>query len=74
MTAATTANNDTKDIPEDAPPIPDGATMVTVKILRYNPEEDEDLHWESYRVPALPTDRVLNLLHYIKWYIDGSLT
>ena len=25
-------------------------------------------------MPALPTDRVLNLLHYIKWYIDGSLT
>jgi succinate dehydrogenase / fumarate reductase iron-sulfur subunit len=25
-------------------------------------------------VPALPTDRVLNLLHYVKWYLDGSLT
>ena len=25
-------------------------------------------------VPALPTDRVLNVLHYIKWYLDGTLT
>ncbi|MEV5538850.1 succinate dehydrogenase iron-sulfur subunit [Saccharopolyspora shandongensis] len=78
MTAATTKkNNDhltASDLPADAPPIPDGATMVTVKILRYNPEVDEDLHWESYRIPALPSDRVLNLLHYIKWYVDGTLT
>jgi succinate dehydrogenase / fumarate reductase iron-sulfur subunit len=55
------------------PPVPDGATMVTVHIQRYNPEVDDAPHKESYRVPALPTDRILNLLHYIKWYIDGSL-
>ena len=66
--------NDTADLPSDAPPIPEGATMVTVKIQRYNPEIDEDQHWESYRIPALPTDRVLNLLHYVKWYVDGTLT
>ncbi|KEI46154.1 succinate dehydrogenase iron-sulfur subunit [Saccharopolyspora rectivirgula] len=76
MTAATTNENKDRatDLPADAPPVPEGATMVTVKILRYNPEVDEDMHWESYRVPALPGDRVLNLLHYIKWYIDGTLT
>jgi succinate dehydrogenase / fumarate reductase iron-sulfur subunit len=47
---------------------------ITVKIRRYNPETDAEPHWESYQVSALPTDRVLNLLHYIKWEIDGSLT
>ncbi len=26
------------------------------------------------RRPALSTDRVLNLLHYLKWYIDGTLS
>ena len=25
-------------------------------------------------MPALPADRLLNVLHYIKWYIDGTLT
>ncbi|GAB2758715.1 succinate dehydrogenase iron-sulfur subunit [Salinifilum aidingensis] len=75
MTAATTtANNGTVDLPEDAPPVPEGATIVTVKIERYNPEVDEDMRWDTFRVPALPTDRVLNLLHYIKWYLDGTLT
>jgi len=47
---------------------------VTVKIRRYDPEHDTEPHWQSFTVPALPTDRVLNLLHYIKWELDGSLT
>ncbi|MGS0686199.1 succinate dehydrogenase iron-sulfur subunit [Nakamurella sp. GG22] len=56
------------------PPVPDGAVMLTVHIQRYNPEVDELPHTESYRVPAMPGDRLLNVLHYIKWYIDGTLT
>jgi succinate dehydrogenase / fumarate reductase, iron-sulfur subunit len=59
--------------PSELPPVPDGAVMVTVSIQRYNPETDDEPHMESYRIPALPGDRVLNLLHYIKWYVDGSL-
>jgi succinate dehydrogenase / fumarate reductase iron-sulfur subunit len=47
---------------------------VSLRIRRFNPETDEAPHWETYEVPALPTDRVLNLLHYVKWELDGSLT
>jgi succinate dehydrogenase / fumarate reductase iron-sulfur subunit len=47
---------------------------ITLRIKRFNPETDTEPHWESYDVPALPTDRVLNLLHHVKWEIDGSLT
>ena len=47
---------------------------ITVKIRRFNPEVDSEPHWESFIVSAFPTDRVLNLLHNIKWYQDGSLT
>jgi succinate dehydrogenase / fumarate reductase iron-sulfur subunit len=47
---------------------------IRLKIRRFNPEVDAEPHWERYDVPALPTDRVLNLLHYVKWEIDGSLT
>ncbi|GGM59433.1 succinate dehydrogenase iron-sulfur subunit [Longimycelium tulufanense] len=56
------------------PPVPEGATTITVKIRRFNPETDTEPCWESFDVPALPTDRVLNLLHYVKWYLDGTLT
>ena len=39
------------------------AARSRVKIRRFNPEIDAEPHWETYEVAALPTDRVLNLLH-----------
>jgi succinate dehydrogenase iron-sulfur subunit len=47
---------------------------VTLRIRRYNPELDHEPHWEEYQVAAEPTDRVLDLLHEVKWYQDGTLT
>ncbi|MCA1587909.1 MAG: succinate dehydrogenase iron-sulfur subunit [Chloroflexi bacterium] len=47
---------------------------VTLRIRRYNPEADEAPHWEEYDVEAEATDRVLDLLHQVKWYQDGTLT
>ncbi len=47
---------------------------VELRILRYNPESGEGSHWESYDLEADPTDRVLDLLHQVKWYQDGTLT
>jgi succinate dehydrogenase / fumarate reductase iron-sulfur subunit len=47
---------------------------VQLRILRFDPERDELPHWEKYAVPADPSDRVLDLLHHVKWYQDGSLT
>jgi succinate dehydrogenase / fumarate reductase, iron-sulfur subunit len=47
---------------------------VTLKVRRFNPETDSAPHFETYQVPANPMDRVLDLLHYVKWNIDGSLT
>ncbi|MHB8511047.1 MAG: succinate dehydrogenase iron-sulfur subunit [Actinomycetota bacterium] len=49
-------------------------TEVKVEILRFNPDLDSAPHWESYEVPVQPMDRVLDVLHYIKWNIDGTLT
>ena len=57
-----------------APPVPEGAVMITLKIARFNPEDPDTAGWQSFRVPCLPTDRLLNLLHYVKWYLDGTLT
>jgi succinate dehydrogenase / fumarate reductase iron-sulfur subunit len=44
------------------------------KIRRFNPEEDDKPHWEEYSIEADPKDRLLDALHSIKWYRDGSLT
>lgn len=44
------------------------------KIKRYNPETDKKPHWEEYTIQADPTDRLLDGLHTVKWYLDGTLT
>jgi len=48
--------------------------QITLKILRYNPEKDKKPHYEHYTVEAEPTDRVLDLLEFVKGYQDGTLT
>lgn len=48
--------------------------QVDLRILRYDPERDSRPHWERYTVEAEPTDRVLDLLHRVKYEQDGSLT
>ena len=47
---------------------------VQLRILRFDPDRDTLPHWEEYEVTAEPTDRVLDLLHQVKWYQDGTLT
>ncbi len=48
--------------------------QVDVRIQRYDPERDTKPHWEAYTVEAGPMDRVLDLLHLIKYEQDGTLT
>lgn len=47
---------------------------VTLRVRRFNPDEDTGPHWETYDMAADPTDRVMDLLHQVKWYRDGTLT
>ncbi len=47
---------------------------VHLKIKRFNPEADEGPHWDEFVVDMEPTDRVLDALKHVKWYLDGSLT
>jgi succinate dehydrogenase / fumarate reductase iron-sulfur subunit len=48
--------------------------LVDLRILRYDPERDEKPHWDRYNVESEPMDRVLDLLHRVKWEHDGRLT
>ena len=47
---------------------------IELRILRYDPERDKKPHEERYTVEAGPMDRVLDLLHKVKYEQDGSLT
>lgn len=50
---------------------------VTFRIRRYNPEAPgkPKPYWQEFKLADVdPTDRVLELLHRIKWEQDGTLT
>jgi succinate dehydrogenase / fumarate reductase, iron-sulfur subunit len=47
---------------------------VTLRIFRFNPEVDDEPTFREYPVEVDPTDRVLDALHQVKWYQDGTLT
>jgi succinate dehydrogenase / fumarate reductase iron-sulfur subunit len=46
---------------------------VTFKIRRFDPEGNNQPYWGEYEVQAEPVDRVLDGLHYVKWYVDDTL-
>ena len=48
--------------------------QVTFRILRYNPEKDNQPHFQDFTIEANPTMTVLDVLHQIKWNIDGTLS
>ncbi len=47
---------------------------ISLRIQRYNPEQDVKPHYENYTVDVQPTDRVLDALNQVKWHQDGTLT
>ncbi len=56
---------------QDAPP---GSFPVTIIVRRFDPDVDDEPRWQDFDVMMLPTDRILDALHQIKWEQDGSLT
>lgn len=48
--------------------------QVNLRIMRYNPEADDEPHYETFRLEAEANDRVLDLLHEVKRFHDGTLT
>ena len=48
--------------------------QVNLKIFRFNPEKDIKPHYDVFQMDADPTDRVLDLLEYVKGYFDGTLS
>jgi succinate dehydrogenase / fumarate reductase iron-sulfur subunit len=49
-------------------------TELIVKIRRFNPEVSQDSWWDEFTVRADPLERLVEVLHQIKWYHDGTLT
>jgi succinate dehydrogenase / fumarate reductase iron-sulfur subunit len=49
--------------------------LVYLRLFRYNPEANRTKpSYDTYNIEAEPTDRVLDLLEYVKAYHDGTLS
>ena len=47
---------------------------VHLKIQRFDPERGAEPYWSHHDIEADDSDRVLDALHVVKWYQDGTLT
>ena len=49
--------------------------QAQLRIRRFNPEKDDKAWWGDYTLDDVnETDSILDLLHRVKWEVDGSLT
>ena len=71
--ATDTTNDGGQSAPAPSAPTVD-VTLATVIIRRYDPEVDSEPRWQDFDVEVYSTDRVLDVLHKIKWEQDGSLS
>jgi len=46
---------------------------VQLKIQRFDPETQDKPVWGTYVADVEDNARVLDALHYVKWYVDGTL-
>ena len=46
---------------------------LTLRIKRFNPEVRADPWWDEFTIDVEPMDRLLDALHTVKWYRDGTL-
>src|SRR5439155_7579524 len=61
---------------EDGSLYPHGAEVLidlNLRIRRYNPEVRGDPWWDEFAISSDPMDRLLDALHQVKWYHDGTL-
>ncbi len=55
-----------------------GAARTTItlqlKIRRFNPEVGDDSWWDEFTVECDPLERLVEVLHEVKWHHDGTLS
>lgn len=47
---------------------------LTLRIRRFNPEVSDESWWDEFTVRADPLERLVEVLHDVKWHQDGTLS
>jgi succinate dehydrogenase / fumarate reductase, iron-sulfur subunit len=48
--------------------------QITLKVYRFNPETDQQPHYDTFKLEAEPNDRILDCLNRIRWQQDPTLS
>ena len=64
---------DGSDRPAPAAGTDPAVLRLELRIRRYNPEVRDTPWWDEFTITAEPNDRLLDALHAVKWYQDGTL-
>ena len=51
-----------------------GTMTLTVRVRRFNPEVSQESWWDDWTVQCEPLERLVEVLHQIKWHHDGTLS
>jgi succinate dehydrogenase / fumarate reductase iron-sulfur subunit len=52
----------------------DHTIELSVRVRRFNPEVSEESWWDEWTVRCDPFERLVEVLHQIKWHLDGTLS
>lgn len=48
--------------------------QVTFKVSRFNPQTDQQPHFDTFTIEAQPNERLLDCLNRIRWTLDSTLS
>jgi succinate dehydrogenase / fumarate reductase, iron-sulfur subunit len=51
-----------------------GKVPLMLRIRRFNPEVSDEPWWDEFEVVADPRERLVEVLHEVKWRLDGTLS
>ncbi len=47
--------------------------QISLKVFRFNPEKDQNSHFDTFQLDVDPSERVLDVLEQVRGFIDGTL-
>ncbi len=48
--------------------------LIQLKVYRYQPDKSDKPYYDTFQIKAEPTDRVLDMLEYVRGDLDGTLS
>lgn len=47
--------------------------QISLKVFRFNPETDQQPHFDTFNLDVDPSERILDVLEHVRGYLDGTL-